>query len=271
VLLRTVGELFPGVAADGVEERLAEEVKGRAMMPDVGAAAVRDRQAGGPAEFEFEGETLRLDGQVVASAAKRARATRLPHNQARPLFQRQIIAALAERYAESARELADRLEADVADVVAGAREAIEADLATLPEIRGSTGDEQPDLAEVRRELRADRGVRARLDDLWPLLTPQRLLEELFADPARIARAAPGLTAGERAALRREPGGWSAADVPLLDEAAELLGQDQRAGQARSAREQAQRVAYAQGVLDIAFGSRDSGEEVLSVGDLLDAS
>jgi len=271
VLLRTVGELFPGVAADRAEERLAEEVKGRAMMAEVVAAAVRDRQAAGPAEFEFGGETLRLAGQVVASAAMRARASRLPHNQARPLFQRQIIAALAERYAEAARELADRLEADVADVVAGAREAIEADLASLPEVPGSTGDEEPDLAEVRRELRADRGVRARLDDLWPSLTPQRLLEELFADPARIARAAPGLAAAERAALRREPGGWTAADVPLLDEAAELLGQDQRAARARSAREQAQRVAYAQGVLDIAAGSRDPGEEVLSVGDLLDAS
>jgi DNA helicase IV len=271
VLLRTVGELFPGVAADGAEDRLAEEVKGRAMMAGVVAAAVRDRQADGPAEFEFGGETLRLDGQVVASAARRARATRLPHNQARPLFQRLIIAALAERYAESARELADRLEAEVADVVAGAREAIEADLASLPEVPGSTGDEEPDLAEVRRELRADRGVRARLDDLWPSLTPQRLLEELFADPARLARAAPSLPAAERAALRREPGGLTAADVPLLDEAAELLGQDQRAARERSAREQAQRVAYAQGVLDIALGSRDSGEEVLGVGDLLNAS
>ena len=30
VLLRTVGELFPGVAADRAESRLAEEVKGRA-------------------------------------------------------------------------------------------------------------------------------------------------------------------------------------------------------------------------------------------------
>jgi hypothetical protein len=202
VLLRTVGELFPGVAGDRWEDRLAEEVKGRAVMAGVVAAAVRDRQVDGPAEFEFGGETLRLDGQVVASAARRARATRLPHNQARPLFQRQIIAALASRYAESARELADRLEADVADVVAGVRAAIEADLASLPEMPGSTGDEEPDLAEVRRELRADRGVRAR---------------------------------------------------------------------ARSAREQAQGVAYAQGVLDIAFGSRDSGEEVLGVGDLLNAS
>ncbi len=271
VLLRTVGELFPGVAGDRLEGRLAEEVKGRAVMADVVAAAVRGRQADGPASFSFGGETLRLDGSVVAGAARRARATRLPHNQARPVFQREIIAALALRYAEAARELAERLEADVADVVAEARSAIEADLASLPLVPGSTGDEEPDLAEVRRELRADRGVRARLDELWPLLTPQRLLEELFVSPERVALAAPGLPAAERAALLREPGGWSAADVPLLDEAAELLGQDQRADRARSARAEAERVLYAQGVLDIAAGSREPGEEVLSVGDLLDAS
>ena len=89
--------------------------------------------------------------------------------------------------------------------------------------------------------------------------------------ARLACAAPGLPAGERAALLREPSGWSAADVPLLDEAAELLGEEQRAAEVRSAREQARRVAYAQGVLDIAAGSGDPGDEVLSAGDLLDAS
>ena len=137
VLMRTVGELFPGVAADRAEGRLAEEVKGRAVMAGVLAAAVGDRQAAGPAEIEFGGETLRLDRQVVETAARRARATRLPHNKARPLFQRQIIAALAGQYADRARELADRLEADVADVLAEAREAIEADLAGLPEIPGT--------------------------------------------------------------------------------------------------------------------------------------
>ena len=155
-------------------------------------------------------------------------------------------------------------------MLAEAREAIEADLAAIPEIPGSADDEQPDLADLRRELWADSGVRARLDDLWPALTPQRLLEELFADPARLAVAAPALTAAERAALLREPGGWSAADVPLLDEAAELLGRDERADLARSAREHAQRIAYAQGVLDIAAGSGDR-REVLSAVDLLDAA
>ena len=60
-------------------------------------------------------------------------------------------------------------------------------------------------------------------------------------------------------------------MPLLDEAAELLGRDERAVRARSARERAQRVAYAQGVLDIAAGSGDSSDEVLSAADLLDAA
>jgi DNA helicase IV len=271
VLLRTVGELFPGVVAGRAEGRLAEEVKGRAAMAGVLAAAVRDRQAAGPAEVEFGGETLRLGRQAVEKAARRARASRLPHNKARPLFQRQVIAALAEQYAQGARELAGWLEASVADVLAEARDAIEADLAALPEIHGGAGDDgQLHLADLQRELRADPGVRARLDDLWPALTPQRLLEELFASPERLAAAAPNLTAAERAALLREPGGWSAADVPLLDEAAELLGRDERAARARSAREQAQRAAYAQGVLDIAAGSGDCGDEVLSAADLLDA-
>jgi DNA helicase IV len=114
-------------------------------------------------------------------------------------------------------------------------------------------------------------VRAWLDDLWPALTPHRLLEELFADSARLATAAPALTAAERVALLRKPGGWSAADVPLLDEAAELLGRDERAGQARSAREHAQRIAYAQGVLDIAAGSSGSGDEVITAAGFMNAA
>jgi DNA helicase IV len=86
VLLRTVGELFPGVTADRAEGRLTDEVKGRAMMGGVLAASVKDRQSVGPAVIEFAGETLRLDHQVVAEATRQARATRLPHNRAGQSF-----------------------------------------------------------------------------------------------------------------------------------------------------------------------------------------
>ena len=203
VLLRTVGELFPGVVADRGETRLAEEVKGRAMMAGVLAAAVRDRQATGPAAFEFAGETLQLDAEVVREATRRARAARLPHNRARPLFQRQIVAALAARYAELSRELAERLEADVSDVLAAASEAIEADLAAIPEIPGSAEDEQVNLAALRRELWADPGVRARLDDLWPALTPPPAARRAVRRPgaARRRGARPDRGRARRAAAR----------------------------------------------------------------------
>ncbi|HEY6479129.1 MAG TPA: hypothetical protein VIZ00_03815 [Streptosporangiaceae bacterium] len=208
VLLRTVGELFPGVAADRAEDGVAEEVKGRAMMGAVLAAAVRHRQGSGAAQIEFAGETLGLDGQVVAEAARRARATRLPHNQARPLFQRQIVAALAERYAERTREIAERIDADVADVLAEASAAIEADLAAIPELVGASAedDEQLYLADLRRELWADPGVRVRLDDLWPALTPQRLLGGSVRrpGPARRRGAGPDRSRARRAAA---PARW----------------------------------------------------------------
>jgi DNA helicase IV len=127
-----------------------------------------------------------------------------------------------------------------------------------------------DAADLRPELWADPDVRAAIAGLWPVLTPERLLSDLFADPARLASAAPDLTEAERVSLVRAPGGWSPADVPLLDEAAELLGRDDRVAAALAARAREQRVAYAQGVLDIAAGSSGDGEEVLSAADLVDA-
>ena len=48
---------------------------------------------------------------------------------------------------------------------------------------GGPGDlllDEADLAEIRRELRGDPEVQAALDELWPVLTPQRLLADLFA-------------------------------------------------------------------------------------------
>ena len=41
-----------------------------------------------------------------------------------------------------------------------------------------------------------------------------------------------------------------ADIPLLDEAAELLGEDNRAQRARAERERRERVEYAEGVVDL---------------------
>jgi DNA helicase IV len=111
--------------------------------------------------------------------------------------------------------------------------------------------------EVTAGLLADARVRREIGVLWPRLRPQRLLAELFGSPNLLAgaAAAAGLTAAERALLARPAdAAWTPADVPLLDEAAELLG-DPDAGTAaeharRAAAERDAEQRYAQGVLEI---------------------
>ncbi|WP_201749645.1 HelD family protein [Micromonospora sicca] len=253
VLLRTQADLFPGVSARRTEPAETAALKGRVEMTEVLAAAVRDRQwvPDEPLEIELpQREILTLDPGTVRAARERARRAGRPHNLARALFDVEIVHALAAQVAE-------RIGADP--------------------LGGENLLSEADLAEIRRELREEPEVRAALDELWPVLTPQRLLADLYAAPERIAAAAPMLTEAERASLHREPGGWTPADVPLLDEAAELLGEDERAAAARRERIRSLEREYAEGVLEIARGSRSidvedeaDGGEILGVTDLIDA-
>ncbi len=252
VLLRTQGDLFPGVSAQRTEPAETAALKGRAVLAEVLALAVRDRQwvPDEPLEIEVERETLTLDPEIVRAARDRVRRADRPHNLSRALFDVEIVHALADQVAE-------RIGADP--------------------LGGDNLLDEADRAEIRRELREESEIRAALDQLWPVLTPQRLLADLYADPDRIAAATPMLTEDERALLRRERGGWTPADVPLLDEAAELLGEDERAAAARRDRIRMMEREYAEGVLEIARGSRSidvedeaEGGEILGVTDLIDA-
>ncbi|MEU5720216.1 ATP-binding domain-containing protein [Micromonospora sp. NPDC047738] len=253
VLLRTQADLFPGVQARRTEPAETAALKGRAVMAEVLANAVRDRQwvPEEPLEIELpQREILTLDPAVVREARERVRRADRPHNLARALFDIEIVHALADQVAE-------RIGADP--------------------LGGDNLLSEADRAEIRRELRDEPEVRAALDELWPVLTPQRLLADLYGAPERIAAAAPMLTDAERTMLHREPGGWTPADVPLLDEAAELLGEDERAAAARRERIRSLQREYAEGVLEIARGSRSidvedeaDGGEILGVTDLIDA-
>jgi hypothetical protein len=123
-----------------------------------------------------------------------------------------------------------------------------------------TAAESPDASRIKGRLemadviagavRAVRRDRARQD-----VTPERLLTQLWSSPERLAAAAPELSATERAALYRRPGDpWTGADVALLDEAADLLGdtaavarQHQRAEAERAAAD-AEHLAYTREVV-----------------------
>jgi DNA helicase IV len=259
VLLATTGELFPGVTATGMDTPAAAAVKGRAGMADVLARVVRDRQTVPDTVLEIEHEqwTLHLERAMAEDARHRARTTKLPHNLARAHFGREVLDALTA-------QLADRI----------GREPYEA-------IAEELGEEIPegnilgtaDIEQLGKEIAANPDVTAAIDSLWPQLTPQQLVTDFLADPGT------QLPREEAESIRRAEGGaWTPADVPLLDEAAELLGEDDHAARAAAAREYEERVAYAQGVLDVSYGSRtyefedldDEESEVLSAHDLIDA-
>ena len=262
VLMLTIADLYPGITARRGEAPETAEIKGRPAMAGVLAAAVRNRQQlpAEPLEITFEREVLTLDRKTVQRARERARRSRRPHNQARPIFVREIINALVQQVTSKFTAGLRETDKMVAEILG--EEVPAADSTVL----GSA-----DTEDIRAELRQDPKVRAAIAQLWPVLTPQRLLDDLFASPRRLAAAAPRLGAAERDLLRREPGGgWTPADVPLLDEAAELLGDDDRVARQRARRERQQQVAYAQGVLDIVSRDLEDDPEILMAYDLLNA-
>lgn len=220
VVTSTVGGLLPGVAVGAEDSEAAAEVKGRAVMAQVVARAVRQRQRvpDREASVRVDGKLVVVRPRDVADARGKARRTGRPHNLARVVFVREMLQRLADQYVQ------------------------QLGFAVAPE----------DRAEVLEDLRTTREIRIALNLAWMPLTPQRLVEDLLTRPARLEAAAPGLTAHERHLLLREPGSpWTSADVPLLDEAAELLGEDdqaERAQQAADARRRQEELDYARQVL-----------------------
>jgi len=221
VVTMTVADLYPGVVARGAEPDEVAEIKGRAMWAQALARAVRARQRVPDHEVE-----VRVDGRPVvvrpgdvAAAIARARRQHRPHNLARGTFVREMLGRLADQYLE---HLAFSVSPD-------------------------------DRAEVIEELRTTRGVRVALNLAWLPLTPEGLVGDLWAKPHRLAEAAPELSPDERALLARPKGSeWTVADMALLDEAAELLGEDDQAARAQAradAERRAAEVEYARQVLE----------------------
>ncbi|WP_067225965.1 AAA family ATPase [Streptomyces sp. NBRC 109706] len=253
VLLATVDQLYPGVRPRRAESRDGAVLKGRRSMVGVLERAVADRQRA-PEDgwtVEVDGRPVRLAPGACAALRRAARESGLPHNQARAVFAELLVDALTERV------VAD-FGTDVLD--------------------GTPLLGAEDIAGIRAELAAEPGVRAALDELWPALTPMTLLAGLLGSPDRLAVAAPGLTGAERRALHRPeaPDGWTAADVPLLDEAAELLGPLPEPRPGPEDEERAHALRLAGEALEVGYGSRtvdvDDGEESeqLAAWDLLDA-
>jgi DNA helicase IV len=248
VLLATLGDMFPGVRAHAAEPPEVAAFKGGVGMLDALENAVADRQTlpDDFVEVDHDGYPLRIDRDVLLAARTAARRSERPHNVARQIFVTEAIHQLS-------MQIAERIGADP--------------------LGGENLLSEADLAETRRELREDVDVQQALFDFWPVLTPRQVLRDLLSDAGRLESA--GLPA---TLLRDRSAGWTPADVPLLDELAELLGVDDTLKVREQQRQRKAAIEYAEGVLEIVEGSRsldfeDEGaekDEILSALDVVDA-
>jgi DNA helicase IV len=251
VVLADLAGLRPGLRATGTERPEVAEVKGRLAMADVLAAAVRNRQTvpDTTVEIVVDGYRIPFTKGDASKARRRARGGRRLHNQGRPVFARAVVDALAHRYAE-------RIGADP--------------------LGGASLLRSADVDALRDELAAEPAVHRLVQQLWPRLAPEGFLREFLASREQIEAATPGWSDADRALLHRPADApWTPADVPLLEEADELLGVDEGAARAEARREERRRIREAQQTLDLLEGSRsmefeDEESEVLSAWDVLSA-
>ena len=198
VVMSTLGELYPGVEAVGDDEPEAARPEGlgadgaaavaRRALPPEGAGRGADRR-------RSTGERLVVEPELIARAIAQAQRSGKPHNVARVTFVKQ------RARASSPTKLAAQLRASGSTID-------DADLEGAP--RGP-----PHL--VRRAGAAQHRVAAAHAARSCSRTSTR-------GPSWLAELTPRWTAAQRAALAaRALRAVHVSDVPLLDEAAELLG------------------------------------------------
>ena len=242
VVFTTTGDLVPHLTVTAEDGPAAAAAKGSLKMLDVLAAAVADRQRApdDPLPINLSDVAVRIDAETAEWAIQEARAGGAPHNEARAVFVDVVTWVLTER--AIARIGRGWLTRD--------------DRAAWEHLRADLVDELEDHA----------GFAAALNQLWPVLTPETLLSELYSSHDRLRAA------GADAALWRADGAaWTVSDVPLLDELVDLLGHD-RSGEEAAERERREEAAYAAGVLDLMIGREDlmDDEDQLLAGDVIGA-
>lgn len=194
---RTIADLIPGVIATGHDDPRAAKLKGERRMAKAiaNAVAARERIPSELPTIRINGFTcpmLRVDLEQAITDAKR---TRQPHNKARESFVHSMLIVMRNRYVEQ--------------------------LDYTPE--------QAELNDVMQQLRMNDALRKTLNLAWLPMTGTWLVDQLFAKPDQLRRFAPWLEERDIRTLTRPKGSpFTISDVPLLDEAMELLGPDPKA-------------------------------------------
>lgn len=177
-----------------------ERLKGDSRMAEVIARAVWQACAPESLEVGFGRFTLRLDQQQVEELIERSWFSSLPYAEARREFVEQVVEALEGELVRRGGSLSASADA-------------------LEQLK----------RQARQSLRDDGTIRR----VFPQVTPRAIVRRLMLDAEFRDLVADDLTESERALLGRGAVGsnrysWTAADLPLLDEAAFVIdGQPDR--------------------------------------------
>lgn len=191
VSIGQLADMVPHIRASGFDDEATARVKGDLRMVEVIRRALRDRQRAlrEPLRVPYGVQHLVLtveeSKEIVAQARRRFRT----HNAGRKLVEQLVFEALA-----------------------------------------ATSRTEDPVEVVRERTRRDPLVREALERMWPVLTPTELLNDLLGSPGLLRSACRGHLAAQEAELLarprlHDPGEvvFTHHDVPLLDEALELLG------------------------------------------------
>ncbi|MDQ2827412.1 MAG: AAA family ATPase [Actinomycetota bacterium] len=203
VTLATPATLVP-TPVRGTETAVGARLKGDVRMAGVVTRAIGDR--GRPLTREISvlisGRRLTLSpraSQAIVAQAKRRPGT---HNSHRPFVERLVARHLHRQYEEAAP------------------------------VDGGDADEEreDDWPRFEAAVRRERPVFEALERMWPVLTPEQLLHDLFGSPALIRSAARSALSDDEQSLLHRPRSaridevaWTDSDMALLDEASTALG------------------------------------------------
>lgn len=194
VISRTIADLIPEIHTTAVDTPRNAKLKGDRRMKTViaNAVAARERIPDKLPSMRINGidvAMLRVDVEQALGDAKR---TRQPHNKARETFVRSMLTALRNRYVE----------------------------------RLDYTPEQAELSDVTLQLRMNEDIRIALNLAWLPMTGTWLIAQLFSKPRQLRRFAPWLSDEDvQSLIRSRTAPLTKSDIPLLDEAMELLGAD----------------------------------------------
>ena len=220
ILIRTMGEMLPGVKVNYTDSPLASKVKGDLRMVHVLKSAIK-RCIRIPKEIPdifINGVELKIKREEIERAQEMAKGAG-PYEVGRRVFLDSMCSLLFSKYERQS------------DAILSGEDA----------------------KFLKMCIRENSHVRYALNLCWLPLSSRWLLDDLFSKPAKLKALAPWMNSEEVGSLMREKGKVSEGDIPLLDVAIDLLGEDQVSKKAGSRGEEEE---FAKSTMDL-FGVSSS--------------